>query len=1019
MTRNDCKNNNKSKSFWLTLLLCVLCFSLSMFFVACNNSNTSSTDSDKTYSRVENDTADIKNGSFEFGTYALTSKDYPQTTTSGWSKPVESANVSSSVKSGIVDTSEESWNAIIEKLYNNNSFLSYAKKTYSIPSDASKEDAIEILKEKFTNPSKPVGSQGSKIYMLNNYRTADYYGLGIAQNVTSSSEITIEKGTVGLIKFSVKTFGLVGENNYGATVKLLNKFNSVSQDDYVLQGINTQVNTSKNDANGWATYEIYVKADANYDSNVQVVFGLGLGNGTQNTSDYTEGTVYFDNITFTKVNETDIPSGAITNKFTYKVTADDKISISANSLASADVLLYDMTLTTPVDYIKNVSLVDANVYFTYSDDGKGGQVTSQSYFSDSNFNQSVNSDKISLTNIKNAGITIDIFNSQFKVANESYAYVTFKIENKLSAFDRNGITVYGIDKNGSEELETSVITLTESGEDTICSIMFLNNNETGIDKEFYIKVVVGPNSIKSTLEKKQYANGEISISNLTIATGLSYQYDKVNKTDITPNYNFYSLFSNTANSIIELKAGYESTNDTSADSYFLNVAPVDSGKIVNSPTKINGYVGVTPDHAYIDSTSTNYLSDTRTGNGDNGNFAGLINSKYVDNYETLIPGLKSALSYNDVNSIQPIMIYNSVANSYGYISDVMTIGSREYAQISVKVKVTGNAKAYVYLVDLSKEIKEIVTLDFNQNVNEFGENITQTVSQNKTLAFEGIDSSMMDQNGWLTVNFYIANGVHEKNVRLEVWNGSRDGAQTSQGFTFFGFEAFNSADGFTPTLLTGGFTEVSRWENLFTSSTSVLYGKKNQVIESALYKRELDANEIKFNNQQTDSSKIISYDAKYVWVKTNNIIYAVYNTIDPLVVDPFESDETTDSTGGASCTATTDPATFWMSISSILLAVVLVGAMIMLIIKRFRIRKEANKNDAKSHFKVTSRYTPKSDKKVKSKKDDADYYDEEIETSEEDFVEEVEEEKPAEEKTLDEYVYGDVQDFGEDSTDKE
>jgi hypothetical protein len=96
----------------------------------------------------------------------------------------------------------------------------------------------------------------------------------------------------------------------------------------------------------------------------------------------------------------------------------------------------------------------------------------------------------------------------------------------------------------------------------------------------------------------------------------------------------------------------------------------------------------------------------------------------------------------------------------------------------------------------------------------------------------------------------------------------------------------------------------------------------------------------------------------------------------------------------------------------------------MLFIKNFRARRKANKNDAKSYYKVSSRY--KEDKPVEKVKKSKKFIEqEELDKALEDYNQTVENtaepieetadeelsEENANETSLDEYVYGDVQTF--------
>ena len=154
------------------------------------------------------------------------------------------------------------------------------------------------------------------------------------------------------------------------------------------------------------------------------------------------------------------------------------------------------------------------------------------------------------------------------------------------------------------------------------------------------------------------------------------------------------------------------------------------------------------------------------------------------------------------------------------------------------------------------------------------------------------------------------------------------------------------------------------------------------------------------------------------------MVYAIYNTLDPLDNNPYDDieDDTTDE--GSGCNATSDPSAFWLSFSSILLAAVLVAAIIALIVKRVRRKAKARRSDAKSHYKVKSRIQiSKDNKKVNAKKkaeeqaenDNGDNQPAEEDTSagEAETGNAESAETPAENRDLDEYVYGEVQDFGD------
>jgi hypothetical protein len=260
-------------------------------------------------------------------------------------------------------------------------------------------------------------------------------------------------------------------------------------------------------------------------------------------------------------------------------------------------------------------------------------------------------------------------------------------------------------------------------------------------------------------------------------------------------------------------------------------------------------------------------------------------------------------------------------------------------------------------------------------------------------------------DGWITVEFYVATGSESKSFRVELWNGDRTGAtaSNSKGCVFFKDVEINlSASNFEPSSISNAFV-----------------GDENPLAKAGIksfdnyysYLRPLTETEINFNEDYPN--KAVSYSEKIVWAKNSNLVYAVFNNLEYFDTDPYETikeEETTTTEPEEGCKAKTDPATFWLSFSSILLAAVLVAAIVMLIIKNTLRKRKANASDAKSHYTVKSRV-------ARSKKPVEEVVEEtktEINEQPEEVIEEVTEEQPEEtEETSNEYVYGDVQDFGD------
>lgn len=1006
MTKTRKFNAHKAKSIFVLAICFMLCFVL-FFCTACGD--TDDDNSDKTYSKTENDTAIISNGSFEFGTYSLDLDDYPKTSSiSGWSSvSADNSADSSKVSSGIIDISDDAWNELINTLYKDSDFLAYAKNKYSI-TDTDESAIKEQLKQNFLSPGTYENAKGSKVLMLNNYTQNYKSALGTAQKITSSTTVTLEKGEFGKLSVWVKTANLAyTENNKaGANIRLTNTFNSSSQAQYAIYGITDTE---------WTNYVIYVKGDANYTTTLKVVLGLGIGAGKNYTSDWTEGTAYFDDVVFEKIDEDAYNTGiaAIGNENVSKMVYNSDKDIY-KSVANGKVFAYDMSFETPANYFNDITL-NENITSSYTTSSTGFD---GSFGSDvSNFNTNYENGNLTV-NVTKASVTLKT--STFSVDPQQYKYVTFKIKNDLHRFDRNGVTVYvyNTESNGNNVV-TKILNFKDPGEEKVCGIMLKNNFKDGNKQEFHIEIVIGPTDV-SDRTRDNYATGSVTISDMKYAVGNGYQYVKDNlgnsTDDETENYDYYSFYSSLADSTVALYAGNSEdyTDSSTTETFSLSPVPSSYGEIMNHPVNVNGYKGVGSDSYLLKSDNTNFAINKRSGDGDNGSYAGLINTKYISNYNTnglpAIIGNSLAGLYSTNKNLQPLMIYNANADAYGYVGKTLTVSASSYAKISVDVRVIGSAKAYIYLVDAYGTEKQVLKLDdFKCNTDGYDYKENGTEQKNNDLFF-AIDENSMNGD-WITVSFYIATGATEKKFRLEMWNGGRDGSSetASQGLVYFDNISVSTSGAFSEY----GETEGNTWTNTFTDSSSILYGINAKT--AVLHRRELDATEKAYNEEYPDSA--VSYDAKYIWVKGDNVIYAIFNTIDPVAVDPYENEADDDS--GSGCTAETDPSTFWLSFSSILLGAALVLAIIMLVVKNIVRRRKANASDAKSHYKVTSRVSYKKDNKKAEKEEiSEDIVDENTDIDEvpADDVNESETEKTNE--TLDDYVYGEVQDFGESENNK-
>ena len=1048
---------NKLKTSILALLCIVFVLSMSLFtLTACNDDDETE---DPTYSYTDVDEGLISNADFTKNTANKAKDAYPIASASDWTKAYHKQSISSYVDSGVIDVSSNAdktypWDETVKKLKEDNDLLTalayqyYPTDVTSTETAKAKYDTIknDFESKYFPNPGTHDGAVDGKMYMLNNYpQNQKYIGKGTAQSLTSSKSISLEKNKVAKITVWVKTANITGHGdpaNRGANISLTNSISGKTQSQFRVTSII---------ANEWTEYVLYVQGDSIYDSSLTLVLGLGFGLGSNvQTKYYTQGTAYFDDITCEILDEMpsdvtfdvtknldvaseepfDINAYNLNNGF--KKTVDNKEEyISASE--TKKTFCYDMTiLNANNQVVELVGLDDAKPtdYFTTSNvKNKDGEFTTSKDIAQNS--------TITMTEITDGQVfdlveaSASIKTASFTLARGEYALVNFSIINALKVIGSTDISVDVWDiceKNGVKSTKkiASVLASDEVSEDAVNqSFLIYNNFPTGDDgvdfenetRSFYVVLNIGPNDLSPILLATDLATGKVTVKDFTVVTAVTPE-------DGDDGYKGYEFITSTTSVSKYLTAGYDGFSaDTgytetaeTTNTYTLQTRPSDLGNIKDAPANVKGYEGVTSEHSYVKENGIETALNNRSGkNGKNGSYAGLINSEYIDNYATLTSGtagttlsdIKTALgTVTPGAKIQPLMIYNHDADSYGYVGEKITVEANDFALITLKVRVTGNAKAYIYLVDCSQIEKEVLTFDSFTPTTSVSNKVQGTLDSTNN-KFEFVVSSTADE--WQTISFYIATGATEKVFRLEMWNGSRDGAQKSQGYVFF--DNINSTT-------TGAFTESDKWENV--ANGHPLYDTFNKTLAQTdvvvTYTQQLTELEQEFNEEYKDNADIaqVKYYENYVWVKTSNLLYAVLNTIDPEITDPYDSlPEEDEEDAESGCTAETDPSTFWLSFSSILLGVCLVLAIIALILKFYLRKRKANRSDAVVHYNVTSRIRSKRDVVKEDAEEETEESVEEAETTEEQVEETTEE---ATEQTLDEYVYGEViEDFSEET----
>ena len=1021
----------KTKLIVLLTVLCLLFSCLGLY--ACGNDNEVK---DPTYSTEEEaDDVIIKNATFSVGTYSAKPETFPLVSPKGWGKvQADNSSPSSTVTSGVVDTATDSWSTLLKTLYADQDFVSYLKNKFGFTEedlykgireevgdndyqpkneelrDYAIKTYVNVTNEKgsFANPGVSPEATDDYVYMLNNVAKSANFNLGLAQKVTSASIVNLEADKVYALSVWVKTANIAGQGDLGANIRLANTFNSKTQAEYRISNII---------ANEWTKYTIYVKTDAKYTGTFTLTFGLGYGNGNANACDYfTEGTAYFDDITITEMNAKD---------FNESITATNMVigeeePIEANLVKKTDThyaCLYEMNLAyNESSYLSDLNSLVATSDFTTSnvtvDDGNGNKVplTSKIKVGDTSTQELTQNNGSYTVSVNKASATLKVEDSSFILNNEEYALISFYLKNELVGPADTNVFIDVIDVYSGITLKrASILTVEEPTDNFNRYILLLKNNfTTGGAREFYLNIIVGTNDVASVVYDSDFSTGSVTVKDFKIAKD-SLDTDLANK-----DYeNIYTFLSGAVNATVALHAGYEEdyNEDNSVTTYNFSTRPGNFGDIMFNPTAVKDYAGIVPNHTYITNTDgAETHIDTRCASGKDYNVdgvAGLINTKYLDNYDNGAE-IKSKLGYTDGDKdMQLIMIKNNNANHYGFVGKKLTVNAGNYGSVDVSLRVCDGATAYIYLSDVSGIDKNVLTFnDFTVNTDVVNGVEKGTEVDGSSLRYElKVTSDMMNANGFVTVSFYVGAGATAKSYRVEIWNGARDGKDetASQGYVFVNNVVTSTAT---------GFTEGESWNSTFSVSGNPLYNNHRASFD-VLYAYERVLNELEIQYNKENPKEAISYSPNYVWAKSETVVYGVFNTIDPIANDPYADEEEEEDTA-AGCVAESDPSTFWLSFSSILLAVVLFAAILVLILRRSALKRKANKSDALSHYKVTSRIrTSKQPNTEKSTEETTPIEDKKVETESLE-MKEIQEEKPTEETSNEEeYIYGEVQSFGE------
>ena len=917
----------KIKNFLILLLTFTLTISLALM-TACGDTTTDDGDDDDTETTTEETITDyqvVKNGDFEFSTDEDTK--YPYSSSISWSRSTDTdknSATSSTVSSGIIDTSADAWS----KLKDDEKPVD-AEGNKINPGTPYSNSLITSSNYDYEDEDKRVNPQvdKTKILMINNKSSIE--GLGSAQKFKSTANITVPVDSYAIISIWVRTdnIKLKSNENGGAYILITDKVGTNSCKNIEYRNINT---------NGeWKKIETVIKGSTFNSATFNVTLGLGRGNGTFK-AEYVEGFAFFDNIEATIYSASEYK--ALDRKDTFPTTSKNVESynnyvIPTNGTTSTYAYTYEYFSDADDNFTPQ-----ANGDYNYNTDNILPKFRDE--FKNSNKDNEINkvnakdvineTIKGAISDLNDTGLNEDtsLIYFDFKNASTGY-YLTDKIV--IDAKGRHYITFYAKTSVNNEKIKMAKVSIinTTTGEETTTLSGFnsfttttiedsaygewvkysiLINNPTDTQTDYKIKFVFGDDETTLISDVYKLQKGYAIFAGLNVESISEDNYNLISTGSTVNKLSVYGKYANYTE---------DSSSSTSKDSY--SILPDQYGKfeIINKPT------------SYIPEFTVKGTKQNAS--------VGIVNSKYNDNYvENKILTIEEAETFDKLKEqnnehAQLILLKNTsaTASSAQLLSSKRIITENAISVISVKLRVLGdNAIAKVRLVETTPNLDGSYNT-MKLDAGDWSKELSTTVKK---------DTFVL--NNWTEVRFYVAAGNENINYRLEI---SLENAGTVFLHSFYEdisiIESIPALD-----------NEIKELEKDFAEM-----GDSYKLSEPLTHTRapatvlstDEDGNDVE-STRTFEPTEIYTTNGVYTFAKYHTIF--VENEIDER--EETEEDTETEDTTEDAYEVTAD---LGLQISSLVLALALIGVLIVVLIRNFKKKTTNRKAVIESYYDRNTR----------------------------------------------------------------
>ena len=555
------------------------------------------------------------------------------------------------------------------------------------------------------------------------------------------------------------------DGDRGAYIQIQSTVGGSEQDPLLVKNIDTEKLNPDGENNGWVQFTFYVQGSTYAATSFNIYLGLGRINAVSgNYYEYVQGYAFFDDIGFARMTaeeyEKAVGASDVNDSFALDASAKDGDSCTVD-INSSSYRKFAITLDNITDGVHSFSLSSFDVKETVSDvkDANGDPYGLDHYLGEdanllrdngdaarsgikkaadilneaNGYAPSVCSDFEKFTSLfgedepvymiysgKGAPYTASVSESGVQGADKLFTLSEgehLMIRFMLKTSELNGgtgatVTLINYDSLSTVgALDTTTAATIDLKDDAhtdedildgwqLCA--FYVTNDTEKDLTFSLEFSFGPTDIVD-LSYSSYADGYAAFTALEYASLTDEEYELATTSSLS-NTTQVSLVDSPLNTDSSVVFDEPSYPQTSTDS-----SPIETGF-----ANLKNYKGVYGNSRYVGGTDlTSSVNEYKE--------AGLLNKKYAANYFNDMPAWLSVIvnSYTEAltadtwwkaaigsDSTQPLLIVNSLkeaATSYGFIGGETSFVSDSYAQINLRVKMSANATAYIYLIDASEQ----------------------------------------------------------------------------------------------------------------------------------------------------------------------------------------------------------------------------------------------------------------------------------------------------------------------------